>query len=304
MDKKITDININRQDQFNKKNLISQKNNKFKYPIFSSIELNIHGSCNRRCAFCPRVDEELYPNLDEYLDINFFRKMLGELKQNNYTGRMGFSGFSEPLLHKNIVEIVSLYKEMFPENRLEIVTNGDYLDFDMAKKLFDNGLYNIRVSLYTNPKNEKKFLEIRKNLNLSEERFFVRHRNLGRKNDFGLVMNNRAGSVDYSRIGQGQKIKELPLKQGCNYPMFKLFIDYNGDCLLCSNDWSKKKVIGNAKKQNVYDIWHSELVNKARKMLLSNNRNFSPCDKCDVDGLLNGNEFKQSWEKYFFEKKN
>ena len=156
MDKKITDININRQDQFNKKNLISQKNNKFKYPIFSSIELNIHGSCNRRCAFCPRVDEELYPNLDEYLDINFFRKMLGELKQNNYTGRMGFSGFSEPLLHKNIVEIVSLYKEMFPENRLEIVTNGDYLDFDMAKKLFDNGLYNIRVSLYTNPKNEKK----------------------------------------------------------------------------------------------------------------------------------------------------
>ena len=59
MDKKITDININRQDQFNQKNLISQKNNKFKYPIFSSIELNIHGSCNRRCAFCPRVDESL-----------------------------------------------------------------------------------------------------------------------------------------------------------------------------------------------------------------------------------------------------
>ena len=44
--------------------------------------------------------------------------------------------------------------------------------------------------------------------------------------------------------------------------------------------------------------------NKARKMLLNNNRNFSPCDKCDVDGLLNGNDFKQSWEKYFFEKKN
>ena len=54
-------------------------------------------------------------------------------------------------------------------------------------------------------------------------------------------------------------------------------------------------------KTNVYDIWHSELVNKARKMLY-NNRNFSPCDKCDVDGLLNGNEW-ESWEKYFFEKK-
>ena len=33
MDKKITDININRQDQFNQK-FDFPKNNKFKYPIF------------------------------------------------------------------------------------------------------------------------------------------------------------------------------------------------------------------------------------------------------------------------------
>ena len=84
--------------------------------------------------------------------------------------------------------------------------------------------------------------------------------------------------------------------------MFKLFIDYNGDCLLCSNDWAKKKIIGNAKKQNIYNIWNSEMINKARKMLLKDNRNFSPCDKCDVNGLLNGNEFRESWRKYLFEK--
>ncbi len=300
---RIKDKNIARQDEFNQKNIISQKINNLKFPVFSSIELNIHGSCNRRCAFCPRVDEELYPNLDEYLDLDFFKKILSELRENNYTGRMGFSGFCEPLLHKDIVEIVKLYKDFFPDNRLEIVTNGDYLDFKMAKKLFDNGLYNIRISLYTNPKNEKKFLDIREKLNLSEERFFVRHRNLGKKNDFGLVLNNRAGSVDYSKIGQKEKIKTLPLKQGCNYPMFKLFIDYNGDCLLCSNDWAKKKIIGNAKKQNIYNIWNSEMINKARKMLLKDNRNFSPCDKCDVNGLLNGNEFRESWRKYLFEKK-
>ena len=233
MGNKITDINIKRQDDFNKINLDSQKNGAFKHPIFSSIEMNIHGSCNRRCAFCPRVDEELYPNLDEYLSIEFFEKILNELKQNQYKGRMGFSGFSEPLLHKEIVNLVKLYKKYLPNNRLEIVTNGDFLEEELAKKLFDSGLYNIRVSLYTNPKYEKKFLEIRKKLNLGEERFIIRHRNLGRKNDFGLVLNNRAGSVDYSRIGQEEKIKKLPLKQGCNYPMFKLFIDYTGECLLC-----------------------------------------------------------------------
>ena len=98
MDKKLTDINIKRQDDFNRQNIVKQENTKFGYPIFSSIEINIHGSCNRRCAFCPRVDEELYPNLDEYLDLEFFKKILSELRDNNYSGRMGFSGFFRTII--------------------------------------------------------------------------------------------------------------------------------------------------------------------------------------------------------------
>ena len=304
MSSKVTDINIKRQDDFNKINHDTQRKiSDFEYPIFSSIEINTHGSCNRRCAFCPRVDEELYPNLDEFLSIEFFEKILIELKKNNYSGRMGFSGFSEPLIHKDIIQLVKLYKKYLPNNRLEIVTNGDLLDEEMAKQLFESGLYNIRISLYTNPRDEKKFLDIRKKLNLPEERFIVRHRNMGKKNDFGLVLNNRAGSVDYTRIGQKEKIQTLPLNKGCNYPMFKLFIDYMGECLLCSNDWAKKKIIGNAKNESIYKIWNSELINSARKKLLNGDRKFEPCNKCDVDGLLNGNEFKDSWGKYLSEKK-
>ena len=80
--------------------------------------------------------------------------------------------------------------------------------------------------------------------------------------------------------------------------MFKIFIDYNGDCLLCSNDWAKK-IIGNAKKQSIYEIWINEKINAVRKKLLNNDRNESPCDKCDVDGLLNGTEFSKLWESSF-----
>ena len=102
MSKKVTDINIKRQDDFNKINLDSQKKNHFGYPTFSSIEINIHGSCNRRCAFCPRVDEELYPNLDEFLSLNFFEKILVELKKNNYLGRMSFQVFQNLLFIKTL----------------------------------------------------------------------------------------------------------------------------------------------------------------------------------------------------------
>ncbi len=287
------DINIKRQDEFNKKYVKTISTFKG-YPVFSSIEFNIHGSCNRRCAFCPRVDEKLYPNLDEYLSKDFFVKILKELSENKYTGRIGFSGFSEPFLHPELIEFVKLHKKYLPNNRIEITTNGDYLNDEIAKELFESGLYGIKISLYTNPKNQIKFEKIRDKLNLDNDRFFVRGRNQGSKKDFGLVLNNRAGSVDYKKFGKEQK-NNLPLKQGCNYPMFKLFVDYNGDCLLCSNDWAKKKIIGNAKNESIYKIWIDEKINNVRRKLLQNDRSYDPCISCDVNGLLNGNEFSELW---------
>ncbi len=292
------DINITRQDKFNKEYI--KKTQSFDgFPVFSSIEINIHGSCNRRCAFCPRVDEKLWPNLDERLDISLWEKVLKELKENNYKGRIGFSGFSEPFLHPELLKLVKLHSKYLPNNKIEITTNGDYIEEENTRELFDNGLHAIKISLYTNQKNAVKFEKIRKQLKLDTDRFFVRGRNKGSKNDFGLVLNNRAGSVDYTKIGKKDQIKTLPLQQGCNYPMFKIFMDYNGDCLLCSNDWKKKKIIGNAKKENIYKIWVNEKINNVRKKLLNNDRNYDPCIACDVNGLLNGHEHAMAWEKTF-----
>ena len=79
-------------------------------PLFSIIEFNLHGSCSRRCAFCPRVDEHLWPNLDEELDMSLFDKILYQLKDLNYTGRLSFSGFSEPFMHSKLNEIIQKFK--------------------------------------------------------------------------------------------------------------------------------------------------------------------------------------------------
>ena len=63
-------------------------------------------------------------------------------------GEWGFLDFSKnSFLHK-FIKISKLFKKKLPNNRLEIVTNGDYLEEEIAKELFESGLYNIRVSLY------------------------------------------------------------------------------------------------------------------------------------------------------------
>ena len=41
-------------------------------------------------------------------------------------------------------------------------------------------------------------------------------------------------------------------------------------------------------------------INQARKKLLKNERNFSPCNKCDVNGLLNGKMNLKGLGKTFF----
>ena len=57
---------------------------------------------------------------------------------------------------------------------------------------------------------------------------------------------------------------------------------------MCPHDWGKKIILGNLKKENLLDIWFSKKSMSIRKMLNSSNRNFTPCNVCDVDGTLMG----------------
>ena len=79
-----------------------------------------------------------------------------------------------------------------------------------------------------------------------------------------------------------------PLKSSCYIPSYTFFLDYQGDVLMCPHDWGKKIILGNLTKEKMFDIWFSKKSMKIRKMLNSSNRNFSPCNVCDVVGTFMG----------------
>ena len=66
---------------------------------------------------------------------------------------------------------------------------------------------------------------------------------------------------------------------------------------MCSHDWAKKYVLGNVNRQNIIDIWLNQKFQFARKKLLLAERDFSPCNKCDVSGELIGSKHANEWEK-------
>ena len=74
-------------------------------------------------------------------------------------------------------------------------------------------------------------------------------------------------------------------------------MDYTGEVLICSHDWGKKMVVGNLKNEKFIDIWLNQKFNFARKKLFNSNRNFQPCNKCDVEGTFMGVEHSKVWEK-------
>ena len=297
-----TDINIKRIDEFLDQHLDGVQNLKDGVPPFSSVEISINGACNRRCFFCPRVDKEGYPNILESLNMKLFDELVEDLVAIKYKGRIAFSGFCEPLLSKNLNEYIFKIKKNLPEITIEVVSNGDPILAKNGKKrlmdLFEAGLDTIKISLYDGPHQIETFNEIKKDLNLSDEKYIVRKRYLGPDESFGITISNRAGSVSIKNKNFELKALDEPLKQPCYYPFYKVLIDHNGDVLMCSNDWKKEKSMGNLSKDSLLNIWSNEKFIALRKKLINSDRTHKPCNVCDVNGLLNGKQSFNKWKNY------
>ena len=251
------------------------------------------------------MDKKNYPNILKSFPIDDFKKIIFDLKEEKFDGRISFSGFCEPLLTKNLHEYIEIIRTNLPKVIIEIVTNGDPLlaknGKSRLKKLFQAGLNNCRVSLYDGPHQIKQFEDIKKELKLNDSEFIIRKRYLGPEESYGLTISNRAGSVSLKNEHFELKPMSEPLKRPCFYPFYKMLIDHNGDVLICSNDWKKEAIVGNVvdDKISITDVWISEKFLHLRKKLMKSDRCHSPCNVCDVNGTLNGKKSFEQWENYF-----
>ena len=262
------------------------------WPLPSVVEISESGTCNRKCVFCPRSDPG-YQDKKEFIDPWLIRKLVSELAAFSYSGIFLFSGFVEPLLDKLIYSHIRMIHKYLPLARIEMVTNGDVLNTDRLKQLFDSGLSTLLISVYDSLEDVHRFEAMCRSANLRQDQFVIRHRYLPESESFGITINNRAGMMSgalYS-IPDSSKALELP----CYYPHYTFFMDYLGDVLLCPHDWGKKSVVGNMTKETFRDIWLGPAFINSRTLLSAGNREFKPCNVCDVRGTLMGSAHVQAW---------
>ena len=107
-------------------------------PLFSWIEISLTELCNRKCVFCPRVDDK-YPNQNLHMSIDTIANIADELRELQFKGAVALCGYGEPMLHNDIYTVV---KELHDID-VEIVTNGDKLNVDVMQKLYTLSLIHI-----------------------------------------------------------------------------------------------------------------------------------------------------------------
>jgi radical SAM protein with 4Fe4S-binding SPASM domain len=104
------------------------------------LNMQILYQCNFKCKICD-FWKEPYKNMP-MLKVEDARVIAEKLKK---MGPQIISiGGGEPLLHKDLLEIITLFsKNNFPV----MITNGWFIDAAMARKLWQTGMYEISVSL-------------------------------------------------------------------------------------------------------------------------------------------------------------
>lgn len=285
---KFFDPSIKRKAKLAKRNLYFYKG----IPLPAEIEISESGTCNRTCSFCPRSAPD-FEDRKEFIKTSLFEKLCTELSEVNYKGTLRFSGFVEPLLDKNIFNLIAKTRSYLEDVNIEMVTNGDVLNLDRLNKLIDSGLNTILISVYDGKEDAEKFQKLCEKAKLKENQYVIRHRYLPPEKDFGITMSNRAGMMKNAeyQIEPLKKSLDLP----CYYPHYTFFMDYNGDVLMCPHDWGKKIILGNLNNETFMEIWIKTKAKEIRQKLKTGDRNFSPCNVCDVKGTLIGKDHSEAW---------
>ena len=292
MKKKFIDSNIKNKSKTVEDNIQLHMFNGQELPLPTEIEISESGTCNRTCSFCPRSAAN-FIDKKEFITNKLHEKLCIELKELNYKGTIRYSGFVEPMLDKNIFNLINMVRNYLPESNIEMVTNGDPLNLKRLKKLFESGLNKILISAYDGKEESDKLEDLCIQANLNEKQYIVRHRYYSEDQDFGITLSNRSGLMADAEF-KIDALKE-PLKKPCYIPSYTFFLDYQGDVLMCPHDWGKKVILGDLNKEKLKDIWFSKRFMGIRKMLNKSNRNFKPCNVCDVDGTFMG----EKNSKYF-----
>lgn len=238
------------------------------FPIFQQVLIETRTDCNNHCPFCPHAFNKKPLGIMEW---NCYTTIIDQLCEMNYNGRVALMLSNEPLLENRLEDMIVYAKLKSQRLFLDITTNGRLLTVEYVDRLFMLGLDNININDYRGDR-DKYPQRLSSNLELiyaaygNNPKVSFKHRRLDE------YFPNYAGNIP-----QSFKKEDFGF---CNYPFRKLTIAYNGDVLLCCDDFMYDTKFGNIMANNILDCWYSPQLDDIRFSLLENKR-IGLCERCN-----------------------
>lgn len=238
------------------------------FPIFQQVLIETRTDCNNHCPFCPHHYNNKKLNV---MTWDCFCKIIDDLVEIGYNGRVALMISNEPLLEVRLSEMIKYARSKSPRLFLDITTNGTLLTLEKVDYLLSLGLDNININDYRGDR-ESNPDKISKNLVPIINAYFNNPKITLQKRSLYEKWPNYGGNIpqefDTSDFGF------------CNFPFRKLTIAYNGDIVLCCDDFMYATSFGNVMTKSLLDCWNDSEYNKYRFALLNNER-VGLCKKCN-----------------------
>lgn len=220
----------------------------------SVVEIEVNSRCNRSCSYCPNGLPDR-PALQNFMSIPLYERIITELAEINYCGRLSFHFFNEPLLRKDLASLIATARTQLPLAFIVLYTNGDLLDDARYDSLLAAGV--------------DQFLVTRHSWDALPERAFqvVQYPS-------NFTISGRGGSV---------AMAQEPLDLPCHGPAEMMIVTINGDVVLCHEDADREERMGNFREQSLHEIWFAPRFKEIRATLTSGRRADATalCRRCD-----------------------
>lgn len=228
--------------------------NSIDVPLPLVVEIEVNSRCNRKCSYCP-VSLEPTPPVPRTMTREVFDRAIAELASFSFDGRLSYHFYSEPLLRRDLADLVSYADQWLPSACQVLYTNGDLLDDKRHKELSEAGIDRFVVTQH----DSAPFVE-------RENQTVLRPKD--------LAITNRGGSL--SSIG-------TPLMLRCVVPMELMVISVTGDILPCYEDFVRHHHIGNIMSAPLLEIWASDYLERLRRLLNVGRRKDGAeiCQRCN-----------------------
>jgi len=240
--------------------------------LFRWVEIETINRCNGRCDFCPvSVGKDIRER--KIMDFDLFKKIIDELCDLHYGGKLALFSNNEPFLDHNIIEKAKYARHKLPFAHLYTFTNGTLLNMDLLLNILPY-LDELFIDNYTD---NSTLIPIVKEL-LEYEKY---HPEIAQKVTVHL---RDPHEILTSRGGAAPNRKNIIsyAKEKCLLPFRQLIIRPDGKVSLCCNDALGQVTLGDLSTQSIQEIWYGENYIKIREEIYMGRKNISLCKRCDT----------------------